>query len=72
MVITAIYMLIKQEFVFGAVTALQIRAGQRSITTNIWPLTAHIYHVIIIVTGGFSKKSFFHYYLFLRNSFERS
>ena len=32
MVITAIYMLIKQELVFGAVTALQIRAGQRSIT----------------------------------------
>ena len=37
-------------------TALQIRAGQRSITANLWPLTAHIYHVMIIVTGGFSKK----------------
>ena len=24
--------------------ALQIRAGQRSITANLWPLTAHIYH----------------------------
>ena len=40
-------------------TALQIRAGQRSITVNLPPLTAHIYHVMIIVTGGFSSKSFF-------------
>ena len=40
--------------------ALQIRAGQRSIATNFWPLTAHINHVMIIVTGGFSKKSFFY------------
>ena len=39
--------------------ALQIRVGQRSITTSLWPLTAHIYHVMIIVTGGFSEKSFF-------------
>ena len=38
---------------------LQIRAGQRSITANLWSLTAHIYYVIIIVTGGFSKTSFF-------------
>ena len=38
--------------------ALQIRAGQLSITINLWPLAAHIYHVMIIVTGGFSKKSF--------------
>ena len=40
------------------IAALQIRAGQRSITASLWPLTAHIYHVMIIVTGGFSKKSF--------------
>ena len=39
--------------------ALQIRAVHRSITRNLWPLTAYIYHVMIIVTGGFSKKSFF-------------
>ena len=39
--------------------ALQIRASQRSITTNLQPLTIHIYHVMITVTGGFSKKSFF-------------
>ena len=38
--------------------ALEIRPGQRPITTNLWPLTAHIYHVMIIVTDGFSKKSF--------------
>ena len=41
-------------------SALQIRAGQRSITANLWPLIAHIYHVMIIVTGSFSKKSFFY------------
>ena len=45
-------------------TALQVRAGQQSITANIWPLTAHIYHKIIIVTGGFSKKSFYYYYFY--------
>ena len=39
--------------------ALQIRAGQRSITANLRPLTAYIYHVMIIVTGEFSNKSFF-------------
>ena len=38
---------------------LQIRASQGSITVNLQPLTAHVYHVMIIVTGGFSKKSFF-------------
>ena len=43
-------------------SALQIRASQRSITANPWPLTAHIYHVMTIVTGDFSKKSFYHYY----------
>ena len=26
--------------------ALKIRAGQRSITANFWPLAAHIYYVI--------------------------
>ena len=41
------------------VTALQTRAGQWSITANLWPLTAYFYHAIIIVTSGFSKKSFF-------------
>ena len=45
-------------------TALQVRAGQWSITANIWPLTAHIYHKIIIMTGGFSKKSFYYYYFY--------
>ena len=40
-------------------TVLEIRAGQRSITANLWPLTTHIFHVMIIVTGGFFKKSFF-------------
>ena len=39
--------------------ALQFRAGQESITASLWLLTAHIYHVMIIVTGGFDKKSFF-------------
>ena len=38
-------------------TKLQTRTGQRSIAANLWPLTAHIYHVMIMVTGGFSKKS---------------
>ena len=51
-------------------TALQIRTGQRSITANLRPLTAHIYHVMIIETGGFFKKSFL-ILLFPRNSFER-
>ena len=39
-------------------TALQIRAGQWSVTASLQPLTAHIYHVMIIVSGDFSKKSF--------------
>ena len=38
---------------------LQIRADQRSITANLWPLTTHIFHVMIIVTGDFSNKCFF-------------
>ena len=43
-------------------TALQIRAGEWSITANLSSLTPHIYHVIIIVTGGFSKKFFYYFY----------
>ena len=49
------------------VTVLQIRGGQQSITANLWPLTAHIYHVMIIVTGGFSKKSFYYFLEILLN-----
>ena len=56
-----------QNMYFGH-TALQISAGQQSITASLRPLTAHIYHVMIIVTGGFSKKSLL---LFPRNSFEQ-
>ena len=40
-------------------SALQIRAGQRSITANFRSLTSCIYHVMIIVTGSFSNKYFF-------------
>ena len=29
------------------------------ITANLWSLTAHIYHVKIIMTSGFSKKYIF-------------
>ena len=39
--------------------ALQIKVGQWSITANLWPLTSLIHHVMIIVTSGISKKSFF-------------
>ena len=39
--------------------ALKIKAGQQSITANLWPLTTHIYHAMIKVIGGFSKKYFF-------------
>ena len=38
---------------------LQIRARQQSLTASVWPLTTHIYHVMIMVTVGFSKKSIF-------------
>ena len=38
--------------------ALEIRAGQWPIDTNLRPLTAHIYHVMIIVTGNFSINLF--------------
>ena len=50
---------------------LQIKAGQQSITANLCPLTTHIYHVMIIVTVCFSKKSFLllSLLLFPRNSF---
>ena len=46
-------------------TVLQIRPCQRLITANLWPLTTHIYHVLIVVTDGFSKKSF---YIIFRSS----
>ena len=47
-------------------------AGQRSITANIWSLNTYIY-VMVIVTSGFSKKSFFLLKLLLfPNSFEQS
>ena len=45
-----------------AQAALQIRAGQQSITANLHPLITHIYYVMITVTGDFSKKSFYYYY----------
>ena len=38
--------------------ALQVSTSQCSITANLWSLTVHIYHVMIIVTSGFSKKFF--------------
>ena len=49
---------------------MQIRAGQMSITTFLQTLTANIYHGMIIVTGGFSKKFFL--LLFPRYSLEQS
>ena len=42
------------------ISALQIRASQRSITANIRPFTAHIYHAMIIVARSFSKKYIFY------------
>ena len=48
---------------------LLFRGSSQSITTNIWPFTGHIYHVMITVTGGFSKKYFLS---FPRKSFEQS
>ena len=48
--------------IFYTFSALQLWTGQRSITANLWPLTAYIYHVMTIVTGGFSKKSFYYYF----------
>ena len=38
--------------------ALQIRASQQSITANLWPLTTHFCHVMVIVTGGFPRNPF--------------
>ena len=38
--------------IFNMYPVLQIR-------TNLWLLTTHIYHVMIIVAGGFSKKFYF-------------
>ena len=38
--------------------ALQIRASQQSITASLWPLTAHSYHVMIIVTMVFPRNLF--------------
>ena len=55
---------------FVNLSLLQIRAGQQSITANFWPLTAHIY-VMIIVTCDFSEKKFLLLF-FPRNSFEQS
>ena len=49
---------------------LQIRAIQRPIAANLWFSTLHIYDAMIIVTGGFSKKSFL--LLLPGNYFERS
>ena len=54
----------KLFWILGIHTALQIRADQWS---NLRPLTAHIYYVMIIVNGDFSKKSFYYcYYYFLK------
>ena len=56
------------EHIFGqwreSPSVLQIRA----ITINLWPLTAHTYHLMIIMNSGFSKKSLL---LIHRNSFEQ-
>ena len=53
--------------------ALQIRAGERSITANPQHLTTHIYHEMITMTGGFFKNFFLlMLFLFTRNSFKRS
>ena len=49
--------------------ALQIRVGQRSTAASLQPLTAHIYHIMIIVTGGFFKKYFFINTIFISQKF---
>ena len=49
------------DFIQGCsviVIVLRIRVSQWSITTNLWSLTTHNYYVMIIVTVGFSNKSF--------------
>ena len=60
---------------FLITTALKVRASQQSITPNLWSLITHIYHVMIIVTDGFSMKYLFLLlilFLFRRNFLERS
>ena len=47
---------VKMSFLENIITMLQITAGQWAITANLWLLTTHIYHVMTIVTGDFSKK----------------
>ena len=37
---------------------LQTRASRLSIIINFWALIIHIYHIMITVTGGFSRISF--------------
>ena len=53
------FILLSEPILESKGTALQIMADQQSITANLWPSTVNIYHVMIIVTSGFSKKSFF-------------
>ena len=55
---------------FVSATALQTRTGHWLITANLWSLTAHIDHIMIIVNGGLSKKSL--WLLFPKISFEQS
>ena len=55
---------------FVSATALQTRTGHWLITANLWSLTAHIYHVMIIVNGGLSKK--YLWLLFPKIYFEQS
>ena len=39
-------------------SVVQTRASQQSITVNFWALIIHIYHIMVTVTGGFSRISF--------------
>ena len=43
------------------------KARQRSTIANVRSMTTHIYHLMIIVTGGFSKKSLLLLLYFPRN-----
>ena len=45
----------KKHWTLVLAPALQIRAGQWSVTANFGPSTAHLYHVMIIMAGGFSR-----------------
>ena len=45
-------------------------SGHRSTTASLWSFTAHSSHVVIIMTGGFSKKCFL--LIFSRISFKQS